>query len=39
MIFVIYGPDNLLLDETTCYNSANNQKQMLDVPSAAAVEG
>lgn len=37
MIFVIYDADNLLLDETTCYNSANNQKQMLDVLSAAEI--
>jgi hypothetical protein len=36
MIFVIYEADKLPLDETTCYNSANNQKQMSGVPSAAA---
>ena len=37
MIFVIYEADNVLLDGTTCYNSANNQKQMLGVLSAAAI--
>jgi hypothetical protein len=37
MIFVIYEADNVLLDETTCYDSASNQKQMLGVPSAAAI--
>jgi hypothetical protein len=39
MIFVIYEADNVLLDETTCYNSANNQKQRWGVLSAAAIEG
>jgi len=37
MIYVIYEADNALLDETTCYNSANNQKQMLGVLSGAAM--